>query len=91
MEFKQQTGAIVAEESGKEVGSLKFRELDENTLEAYSTFVDDSQRGKGLARQLVDQLVEVAKVDGKKIKPTCSYVVNLFEKEPENYGDIEAK
>lgn len=88
MEFKHEDGQIVKEQDGKAVGMIKYRKLDEQTLEAYSTFVDESQRGKGLARKLVDELVEKAKNNDMKIKPICSYVVNLFEKEHDTYKDI---
>lgn len=91
MEFKDTGEQIVKEEAGKEVAYIKYRKLDEDTLEAYSTFVDESQRGQGVARKLVDELVKKAEQENYKIKPTCSYVVDLFDKKPETYGDIKAK
>ena len=91
MDFKEEQGQIVTEVDGKVVGSIKFRDQGDRVLEAYSTFVDDSQRGQGLARQLVDQLVAKAEKEGKKIKPSCSYVESLFQKEKETYGHIEAE
>lgn len=90
MSFKREEGQIVKEVEGKAIGVIKYRELDDKTIEAYSTFVDDAGRGQGLARKLVNELVDYAKEQNVKIKPTCSYVVNLFEKEPETYGDIVA-
>lgn len=90
MEFKDTGQQIVKEEAGQEVAYIKYRKLDDHTLEAYSTFVDSSQRGQGIARKLVDQLVEKSEKENFKIKPTCSYVVDLFDKEPETYSSIEA-
>lgn len=90
MEFKHLDGQIVKEVDGEAVGVIKYRHIDDQTIDAYSTFVDDSQRGQGLARKLVDELVAKAADEGLKIKPTCSYVVNLFDKEPETYDHINA-
>lgn len=91
MSFEETDGKIYKEENGKEVAYIQFNELDGNVYDATSTFVDESQRGQGIARKLVDQLVEKAKEDGYTIKPTCPYVADLFEKEPETYGDIAAE
>jgi len=52
--------------------------------------VDPSLRGQGIAEKLVDAMVEEMKEQNKKIKPTCSYVVKLFQLKKEKYGFIIA-
>lgn len=90
MAFTHEEGQITKYVDDEAVGYIKYREIEDHTLDAYSTFVDESQRGQGLARQLVDELVEKAKQEDKKIKPTCPYVEDLFEKEPDTYKEISA-
>ncbi|MDO4431725.1 MAG: GNAT family N-acetyltransferase [Aerococcaceae bacterium] len=62
---------------------------DENVVEADHTYVDASLRGQGIAEKLLDTLVEAMAQEGKKIKPTCSYVVKKFATE-EKYQAIKA-
>lgn len=70
----------------KEVGECTYREED-NTWFAEHTFVNPDYSGRGIAKQLVEKLVEQARAKGKKIVPICSYVVREFEKNPE-YADV---
>lgn len=77
-------------ENGKLIAEITYKPIDEETIDADRTFVDESLRGKGVAEQLVDRLVEEMKVEGKKIHPSCSYIVSLFERKEEKYGKIQA-
>lgn len=54
------------------------------------TFVDPSYGGQGIAKKLLECVVENARKDGAKIKAVCSYVVHEFEKNPEVYADVKA-
>lgn len=54
------------------------------------TFVDPSYGGQGIAKKLLDCVVENARKKGAKINPVCSYVVHEFEKNPELYADVKA-
>ncbi|MDU7164465.1 MAG: GNAT family N-acetyltransferase [Anaerococcus vaginalis] len=59
-------------------------------IEANHTEVDKEYSGKGIAGILVDKLVEYARLENKKIIPTCSYIRNKFEKD-EKYKDVYFK
>ncbi|MGE8564752.1 MAG: GNAT family N-acetyltransferase, partial [Acinetobacter bohemicus] len=52
-------------------------------------WVDDSLRGQGVARQLLDVLVEFAREKNLKILPTCSYVEVMFRRD-ESFSDVKA-
>ncbi len=48
------------------------------------TIVPDALAGKGLAKQLLEDVLEQIKKDGKKAVAMCSYIVKYQEKNPEN-------
>lgn len=67
-------------ELGSAQAYLIYRKIDEHTLDAYTTFVPNSARGKGIAKALTDELVKYAMQKGFRIKPSCSYVSMYFQK-----------
>lgn len=75
-------------EAGEEVAHVLLK--GEDDWELTSTFVDSSQRGKGIAEKLVAEAVNQARLQGKKITPICSYAVKQFEIKPE-YEDVLKK
>ncbi|HHT25005.1 MAG TPA: N-acetyltransferase [Clostridiaceae bacterium] len=92
MDFMRDKNRIYClDDSGKLLAEITYIDLDESTVEANHTFVDSSLRGQGIAEQLVEALVEEVQNQGKKIKPTCSYVVKLFERKAEKYSFIVAE
>jgi len=48
------------------------------------TIVPDALAGKGLAKQLLEAVLEQIKKDGKKAVAQCSYIVKYQEKNPDN-------
>lgn len=62
----------------------------DDVIEVNHTFVDPSQRGKGLAEKLVLEIIKKARNENIKIIPTCSYVVKYFETHLE-YQDLLKK
>ncbi|MGB4610122.1 MAG: GNAT family N-acetyltransferase [Saccharofermentanales bacterium] len=91
MDFIRDKNRIYSlDEYGKLLAEITYVDLDESTVEADHTYVDPSLRGHGIAEQLVEALVEEIQSQGKKIKPTCIYVVTLFKMKPDKYGFIAA-
>ncbi len=66
--------------SGKLVAQMSFSQTDHIIIVA-STFVDDSLRGQGVGRQLLDEVVKLAVATNKKILPLCPYAKSVFEKD----------
>jgi len=54
------------------------------------TFVPPEMRGRRVAQQLVEALVEDARAERFKIVPQCSYVAALFRRHPE-WSDLLAE
>lgn len=53
------------------------------------TYVDDSLRGQGVAKKLLDQAATHAREKGLKMKAVCSYVVNAFDRS-DAYDDVKS-
>ena len=91
MEIKQGDQMFYIGESQEDaIGRITFAVESEDVIVADHTFVNPDYRGKNIARQLLDRLVDYAREKHLKIRPQCSYVVKAFEKYRE-YQDIIAK
>lgn len=76
-------------EQGKRIAEISYVWSGEHKIIANHTWVDDSLRGQGIARQLLDTLVEFAREKNLKIVPTCSYVDVMFRRE-KSFADVAA-
>ena len=74
---------------GVRLAEMSYLWRDEHTIVANHTWVDDSLRGQGVARVLLDHLVEFAREKHLIIIPTCSYVEVMFRRE-ESFVDVAA-
>ncbi|MDT2813434.1 GNAT family N-acetyltransferase [Vagococcus carniphilus] len=88
--FQEEKNRFVLKEEGKDVAEITWQMKGLRHMVVDHTFVDSSQRGKGLAEQLVLAVIEKAKKEDLKIIPTCSYVVSYFDKHKE-YNDLIAR
>ena len=79
------------DESGQMIAKITYKEEDNQVWNADHTFVDPALRGQGIALKLVDSLVELAVKEGKKILPTCPYVVRVFNENQNKYAHVHAK
>ena len=77
-------------DSGQRIAEISYVWRDPNTIIADHTWVDDSLRGQGMARKLLDRLAEFAREKSLKIIATCSYVVVMFKRDPNAFGDVAA-
>lgn len=93
MEFLREDHAIVLRnQEGKMIAEITYKETDNpNVVDADHTYTADELRGQGVAGQLLDELVKEMKQTGKKILPTCPYVVRKFDQNPDQYGEIDAR
>lgn len=55
-----------------------FIDQADSVVDFYTTFVPSSQRGKGLARKLVEAGFEWADIKSYQIKASCSYADRLL-------------
>ena len=62
-----------------ECGYLVFK-ISDDTLDILSTVVDEKYRGKGIASKLTEYIYKYALEHNFKIKCTCSYAKEWFNK-----------
>ena len=82
-------GEFFIERDGRHIAEITYQYQNEATIVADHTWVDNSLRGQGVARQLLDVLVAFAREKQLKIVPTCSYVDVMFQREAE-FADVVA-
>ena len=77
-------------EQGQRIAEISYVWSNEHTIIADHTWVDDSLRGQGMARQLLDHLAEFAREKSLKIIATCSYVLVMFKRASKAFADVAA-
>ncbi len=91
MEIKQGTNKFYVGNSENDFeAEITYQDLDGKTLVVDHTFVDPSLRGQGIARKLVDVVIEKARSEEKVIDPVCPYVKDVMTKD-ESTHDILKK
>ena len=75
--------------SGQRIAEISYVWSGEHKIIANHTWVDDSLRGQGVARQLLDVLVAFAREKNLKIVGTCSYVDVMFRRD-KSLADVVA-
>jgi hypothetical protein len=82
------TGRYEARVEGRTgIGELTYSRLSPQRIVAAHTGVDDSLRGTGVGKALVEKLVADARAAGFTIVPRCSFVAAQFKRHPE-WSDI---
>lgn len=92
MEIKKDNEVFwIGEEKENPLAEITFQETRDGVLEVFSTRVDPSLRGQGVAGKLLQALVNHAREEGYKIDGQgCSYVAHKFEVDPV-YEDVKAE
>ena len=66
---------------------LAYREVGDDVLDFYHTFVPPECRGTGTGHKLVVAALTLARADGKKIIPSCPFVPRVIAEHPE-FADL---
>ncbi|WP_438434223.1 GNAT family N-acetyltransferase [Gorillibacterium sp. sgz500922] len=86
-EMVREGNGFVVREGEEVIAEVTFRPSGDATLVLDHTFVDPRLRGQGIAEKLVKRVVELAREEGKKIIPACSYADAQFRRHSE-YHDV---
>jgi predicted GNAT family acetyltransferase len=68
---------------------LTFERVNPELIIADHTLTPVSLRGQGIATVLVEHMIADARREGFKIRPTCPFVVSLFDRRPD-WSDLRA-
>lgn len=74
-------GVFYIEDQGQRSAEITYQQHDSNTIIADHTWVDPNFRGEGVARKMLDVLVDYAREHQLKIIPQCSYVAVMFKRD----------
>lgn len=72
IQIKFENNKSVVYDGNNKIGECKFIEI-ENTWNITHTEVDSLYQGQGIARKLVEVVIENAKIQNKKLIADCSY------------------
>ena len=89
LDHGQQGEFFAVNASGQRIAEISYVWSGEHKIIANHTWVDDSLRGQGVARQLLDVLVAFAREKHLKIVATCSYVDVMFRRD-QSLADVVA-
>ena len=75
-------GAFYIDKAGQRVAEMTYSRTNATMIIIDHTDVDDSLRGEGVGRQLLNALVDWARSTGTKVLPLCPYAKAQFDKDP---------
>ena len=75
-------GAFYIEKAGQRVAEMTYSRTNATMIIIDHTDVDDSLRGDGVGRQLLNALVDWARSTGTKVLPLCPFAKAQFDKDP---------
>ena len=81
--FEKENNRAVAYDNTIQVGECDFLET-ENYWNIVHTEVNNEYQGQGIARKLVECIIENAKKENKKLIAECSYAKKILEKYGKN-------
>jgi predicted GNAT family acetyltransferase len=84
---KGNNGFFIGDDETNPLATIEYLEKGNNVIVANHTYVDPSLRGQGIAKMLLETLVDFARKENKKIIPVCSYVKAEFERN-KGYHDV---
>lgn len=79
IDFIKEQNKSVAYDDNIQIGECDFIEI-ENCWNIVHTEVDNSYQGQGIARKLVEKVIENAKIYDKTVVADCSYAKKILEK-----------
>ncbi|MCB0527971.1 MAG: N-acetyltransferase [Saprospiraceae bacterium] len=74
-------GAFFVEGEGKRLAEMAFTMAGAHKMIIDHTDVDDSLRGQGVGRKLLDALLAYVREHEIKVIPLCPYAKSVFEKD----------
>ena len=68
-------------ENDEILAEIDFPMIKKGVIEITHTIVSPSRQGQGIARKLVEKVLEIAKEKGYRVTASCSYARQYLEKQ----------
>jgi uncharacterized protein len=81
-EEAERRGMFFVVRDGKRVAAMTYARTDDHEIVVDHTEVDDSLKGQGVGRKLLDALVVWARATQTRVRATCPYALAQFNKDP---------
>ncbi|TDM00707.1 GNAT family N-acetyltransferase [Macrococcus carouselicus] len=85
MEIKQAGNRFYIDDKAE----ITFYPEGEKTIVINHTFVDPSLRGQGIAKQLVDKVIDYARENNLVIVPLCSYAKVVMDRDASTHDVLK--
>ena len=80
-------GRFYYQDGGESLGDMEVS-ISDSTLTVYHTEIFPKAEGKGLAKKLLDAVVDYARKNNLKVITLCPFVHAQFKRHPEEYADV---
>ncbi len=84
---KKGHGHFYIDENGDQMAEMVIS-ITGNDLTVYHTEVLPKAEGKGLAKELLNSMVDYARKNNLKVTALCPYVFAQFRRHPDQYSDV---
>ena len=81
--FDGQNGSFYIEVNNQKVATLDYVMAGDIKMIIEHTEVDDSLKGQGIGKKLLEKLVEYSREKQLSVMPLCSFAKVVFKKTPE--------
>ena len=79
MDFEVLDNKIVYKENNKVLAEITYVEKEEGIFDINHTFVDESLRGKGIGKKLVELAIKEIEKKNGKVVATCSFASKVIK------------
>lgn len=79
IKYDEKNNKSIAYDDDKKIGECVYEDIDE-LWNIIHTEVDSSYQGQGIAKRLVECIIEHAKKENKKLTASCSYARIALER-----------
>lgn len=80
-ELLKENQYLLLGENDETLAEIDFPMIKEGVIEITHTIVSPSLQGQGIARKLVEKVLEIAKEKGYRVTASCSYARHYLEKQ----------
>ena len=80
-ELLKENQYLLLGENDEILAEIDFPMIKEGVIEITHTIVSPALQGQGIARKLVDKVLEIAKEKGYRVTASCSYAKRYLEKQ----------